>query len=141
MKKILGILVLFVIYFLTTVNSSAVKTGIYENEFRFKKLNIDLPPDGEWRHIRSYQKNIHGVLLITYFLVQVKENKVSRLLEVLSIDNRSGHPTETNQFFYSLLYKADKERGCVKRLEYYVFKLFKRGTSSNCYCPFFIKII
>ena len=126
MKKLLGILVLFVIYFLTTVNSSAVKIGkIYENELRFKKLNIDLPPDGEWRHIGSHQKDIHCVMLIAYFLAQVKENKVSRLLEVLSIDNRGLYPTETNQFFYSLLYKADKERGCVKRLEYYVFKLFK----------------
>ena len=134
MKKFLGILVLFVIYFLTTVNSSAVKIGkIYENEFRFKKLNIDLPPDGEWRHIRSYQKNIHGVVLITYFLAQVKENKVSRLLEVLSIDNQSAFPTEANEFFYVLLYKADKERGCVKRLEYYVFKLFKKGVSANCF--------
>ena len=134
MKKILGILVLFVIYFLTTVNSSAVKSGkIYENEFRFKKLNIDLSPDGEWRHIETYQKNIHGVELITYFLVQLKENKVSRLLEVLSIDNRGVHPTETNQFFYSLLYKANKEKGCVKRLEYYVFKLYKRGMVANCF--------
>ena len=134
MKKILRLLVLFVIYFLTTVNSSAVKIGkIYENEFRFKKLNIDLPPDGEWRHIGSHPKSIHGVDLRAYFLVQLKENKVSRLLEVLSIDNRGLYPTETNQFFYSLLYKADKEKGCVKRLEYYVFKLYKRGTASNCF--------
>jgi len=134
MKKLLGIMVLFVIYFLTTVNSSAVKIGkIYENELRFKKLNIDLPPDGEWRHIRTYERDIHGVLLISYFLAQVKENKVSRLLEVLSIDNKGGYPAEANQFFYELLYKADKERGCVKRLEYYVFKLFKRGMYTNCF--------
>ena len=65
MKKFIGILVLFVIYFLTTFNSSAVKIGkIYENEFRFKKLNIDLPPDGEWRHIGLHKKSIHGVELM-----------------------------------------------------------------------------
>ena len=134
MKKFLGLLVLFVIYFLTTVNSSAVKIGkIYENEFRFHKLYIDLPPDGEWRHIGSHKGNIHGVGYISYFLAQIKENKVSRLLEVLTIDNQNAYPMETNAFFWVLLYKADKERGCVKRLEYYVFKLFKRGMSSNCF--------
>ena len=127
-------MVLFVIYFLTTVNSSAVKSGkIYVNEFRFKKLNIDLPPDGEWRHIGTHNKNIHGVGFISYFLAQIKENKVSRLLEVLSINNKGAYPLEANQFFYELLYKADKERGCAKRLEYYVFKLFKKGVSTNCF--------
>ena len=134
MKQLLGILVLFVIYFLTTVNSSAVKIGkIYENEFRFHKLYIDLPPDGEWRHIGSYKKNIHGVGFISYFLAQIKENKVSRLLEVLSVDNKGVYPTETNMFFYELLYITDKEGGCAKKLKYYVFKLFKRGVSSNCF--------
>ena len=134
MKKFLAILVLFVIYFLTTVNSSAVKIGkIYENEFRFNKLNIDLPAGGEWRHIGSHPMNVHSVLFTSYFLAQVKENKVSRLLEVLSVDNSGSYPADTNKFFYELLYKADKKRGCVKRLEYYVFKLFKRGMSSNCF--------
>ena len=101
MKKLLGILVLFVIYFLNTVNSSAVKSGkIYVNEFRFKKLNIDLPPDGEWRHIGTHNKNIHGVGFISYFLAQIKENKVSRLLEVLSINNKCLYPSSFYQLGY-----------------------------------------
>ena len=134
MKNLLGLLVLFVSYFLTNVDSSASKIGkIYENELRFKKLNIDLPPNGEWRHIKTYQNNIHGVAFKSYFLAQVKENKVSRLLEVLSVDTQGSYPTEANMFFNSLLYKPNRDRGCVKRLQYYVFKLYKKGLATNCF--------
>ena len=134
MKNLLGILFLFASYFLITVDSSVAKVGkIYNNELRFKKLNIDLPPNGEWRHIKTYQNNVHGVAFKSYFLVQVNENKVSRLLEVLFVDTKGSYPTEANNFFNSLLYKPNRDRGCVKRLQYYVFKLYKKGMSTNCF--------
>ncbi len=129
MKKI--ILIFFLLIF---TQSSFASQEIGKNEnFKFRKLTIDLASGGGWRVIGSHTKTVDGIIFTAKFLAQIKENKLSRLVELLAIDNFGNHPALANAWLYELLYKANKGRGCYKRLEYYIFKVYKKGKVSNCF--------
>lgn len=130
MKKTLF---LFVFYFIFLEAFSFEGKVINKEEFKVKSVKIDLPNNGgEWKLIKYRGKKVYNAFFNTYILAEFKDGVLSQFVEAFEGHGDADHPNLSNEFFYNYLYNANRIRGCKDRVEYYIFELYKAGTS-NCF--------
>ena len=66
-------------------------------------------------------------------MAEFKDGALSEFVEVFEGRGDPDYPNETNEFFWNYVYNSNKVRGCHDRFEYYIFELYKGGTTSNCF--------
>ena len=137
MKKLLGILVLGLILFVTTADAETkrdrLRTGeIYENEIIWtSKIRIALPP-GKWIVIEKWYDTYNALKAREVVLVQLEGNLVNRLIDIWEFDG-GGKWMSYVQDWLQEAYFHDDHDGCFKRPEYTVLERYKQGASFNCF--------
>lgn len=132
MKKILGIVVLSLIW-CGVVFGETYKTGQeVEGQIVFsKKVKIDLP-EGKWtiavRQLWSY----HGLNLEEYILVKTENNEFLEGVRVGQFQLAGIVEARINSALYEILFK-NKYDGCYERPEYFLLEFYTKGSSHNCF--------
>ena len=117
MKKILFILIFCFLF----LNVHSFEGKVVKEKFKVKSLTVDLPSNGgEWKLIRYRGKKVYNAFFNSYFLAEFKNGIISEFVEIFEGKGEPDYPMLTSQFFYNLLYNANKIRGCQERLEYYI---------------------
>ena len=112
------------------------KTGVfYENEISYKGITVNLPPGEKWKVIGTYRDNFDEVKLRGFVLVQLKGNKITGFIEVGSSDDKGVYASYMNSFYNQFLFQktSTKVGYCIKDSDDLVFKLYKQGTTYNCF--------
>ena len=137
MKKFIGILVLGLILFVTTIDAKAkrdpLRTGeIYENEIIWtSKIRIALPP-GKWTVIEKWTWTYNSLRAREAVLVQLEGNLINRLIDIWEFDGGGKWMSYIQSWMYEV-YFADDYDGCYERPEYTVLERYKGGASFNCF--------
>ena len=134
MKKILSVVILCFIFF--TLNNEAdakrYKIGeIVENKFNFNKQFIMNLPEGKWTVIGRYNQDYYGIRGKVYTLVRIENKNILESIEIGELNTAGLFPTEISHAIYEVIFK-NKYDGCYERPEYYLVKVFKKGSTHNC---------
>jgi len=134
MKKILSVVILYFILF--TLNNEAdakkYKIGeIVENKFNFNKQFIMNLPKGKWTVIGRYNQDYYGIRGKVYTLVRIENKTILESIEIGELNTAGLFPTEISHAIYEVIFK-NKYDGCYERPEYYLVKVFKKGSTHNC---------
>ena len=132
MKKLLGILVLGL---LLSGNAYAVKYKVnetVENKFVIsKKFQLNLPK-GKWTIIQSQYNYYYGLSSKVYALARLENNYLVEFIEIAEMKTAGVYENIVNQAIYEALFK-NKYDGCYERPEYSYLKVFKKGSTHNCF--------
>ena len=132
MKKILGILIL---YLLLTINVYAKDyeiDDVFKNHFYIThKFKIDLPK-GEWILAEKSSENYYGLRSKIFTLVRVENNKVIEGISITEWITAGTYEYSVNQALYEIMFK-NKYSGCYEKPEYTVIRFYAKGTSHNCF--------
>lgn len=132
MKKILGIVVLSLIW-CGVVFGETYKTGQeVEGQIVFsKKVKIDLP-EGKWTIAVRQLWNYHGLNLEEYILVKTENNEFLEGVRVGQFQLAGIVEARINSALYEILFK-NKYDGCYERPEYFLLEFYTKGSSHNCF--------
>ena len=136
MKKILSVIILYIIFFTLNLNNEAdakrYKIGeIVENKFIFnKQFKLNLP-EGKWTVIGRYNQDYYGIRGKVYTLVRIENKTILESIEIGELNTAGLFPTEISHAIYEVIFK-NKYDGCYERPEYYLVKVFKKGSTHNC---------
>ena len=136
MKKILSVIILYIIFFTLNLNNEAdakrYKIGeIVENKFIFnKQFKMNLP-EGKWTVIGRYNQDYYGIRGKVYTLVRIENKTILESIEIGELNTAGLFPTEISHAIYEVIFK-NKYDGCYERPEYYLVKVFKKGSTHNC---------
>jgi|TARA_B110000037_G_scaffold63304_1_gene77422 hypothetical protein len=131
MKKILGILVLGLL-FCNISFADYYKLGqIIENEFRFsKKIKFNLEP-GKWTVIEKGGWFYGNIQIRFIGIVLIRNNEIVSFKEFqegkMGAKFQAGINISLHEYFY-----LDKYDGCYQRTEYTLVKKYSKGSSNNC---------
>tara|TARA_B110000971_G_scaffold141594_1_gene144770 strand:+ start:260 stop:1054 length:795 start_codon:yes stop_codon:yes gene_type:complete len=125
------ILSLLMYFFISNVYSFEIKN--IKKKFKVNPLTIDLSREGEWKLINHKHMNVYNAPFDTYYLIKLKNNQLSEIIEIFRAYGAPGYPTESNAFFYNMLYNANKKGGCRNQSKYFLFELYKSGNIGNCF--------
>ena len=135
MKKILFTIFISII-FLPTINSKVyAKTykidNIIEDVFIVNnKFKINLPK-GKW--ILAEKSNYDYYISNKIFtLLRIENNKVKEAISITEWKTAGVHEDIVNDALLEILFK-NKYDGCYEKPEYTVLKLYKKGSSHNCF--------
>ena len=137
MKKLLGILVLVLILFVTTADAKTkrdpLRTGeIYENEIIWtSKIRIALPP-GKWTVIERWHWTYNSLRAREAVLVQLEGNLINRLVDIFEFDGGGKWMSYVQDWMQEVYFQDDYD-GCYKRPEYTVLERYKKGAAFNCF--------
>ena len=133
MKKLLGIVVLAVILVSNSAETkdTILKNGqVYEGEIIWRRYNIKLPP-GEWIYMYEYYWSYSDIDATEHNLVQLEGNLVRSGMSFGEFRANGRVMSDVALAVHEVLFK-NKYDGCYERSEYYLVKVFNRGTSINC---------
>jgi hypothetical protein len=130
MKKIIAIILM--LFFSAEVNAKRYKVNdVIENQFVMnKKFKLNLP-EGKWTVIRSHGDNYYGLASKIYLLVRLENNLAVEYIEIAEMKTAGIFESLVNQAIYEALFK-NKYDGCYERPEYFVVKVYKKGSTHNC---------
>ncbi|WP_415285822.1 SHOCT domain-containing protein [Candidatus Pelagibacter sp. Uisw_104] len=130
MKKIIAIILMLL--FSAEVNAKRYKVNdVIENQFVMnKKFKLNLP-EGKWTVIRSHGDNYYGLASKIYLLVRLENNLAVEYIEIAEMKTAGIFESLVNQAIYEALFK-NKYDGCYERPEYFVVKVYKKGSTHNC---------
>ena len=132
MKKLLLIVVLGL---LLSGNAFALKYKVnetVENKLIInKKVQLNLPK-GKWTIIKSQYDYYLGLSSKVYALVRLENNYVVELIEIAEVKTAGVYENIVNQAIFEALFK-NKYDGCYERPEYSYLKVFKKGSTHNCF--------
>jgi len=129
--KIRFILSVLMYFFISNVYSFEIKD--IKKKFKVNPLTINLSQKGDWKLINHKHKKVYSAPLDTYYLVKLKNNQISEIIEIFRAYGAPDHPTESNEFFYNMLYNANKKGACRNHSKYFLFELYKSGQIGNCF--------
>ena len=131
MKKILGIVVLSLL-FCNFSFADYYKLGqIVENEFRFNKnIKFSLEP-GKWKVIEKGGWSYANITVRFIAIALTKNNEVISVREFQEGKMSGIYQSAINASIHEYLY-LDKYDGCYKRTEYSLVKKYSRGNAANC---------
>ena len=121
---------LSICFFISNVYSFEVKD--IKKNFKVNPLTIDLSENGVWKLINHKYKSVYSAPFDTYYLIKLKKNQLSEIIEIFRAYGAPDYPTESNEFFYNMLYNANEFGGCRNQSKYFLFKLYKSGKIGNC---------
>ena len=118
--------------FSAEVNAKRYKVNdVIENQFVMnKKFKLNLP-EGKWTVIRSHGDNYYGLASKIYLLVRLENNLAVEYIEIAEMKTAGIFESLVNQAIYEALFK-NKYDGCYERPEYFVVKVYKKGSTHNC---------
>ena len=130
MKKIIAIILM--LFFSAEVNAKRYKVNdVIENQFVMnKKFQLNLP-EGKWTVVRSHGDNYYGLASKIYLLVRLENNLAVESIEIAEMKTAGVFESLVNQAIYEALFK-NKYDGCYERPEYFVVKVYKKGSTHNC---------
>ena len=130
MKKIIAIILM--LFFSAEVNAKRYKVNdVIENQFVMnKKFQLNLP-EGKWTVVRSHGDNYYGLASKIYLLVRLENNLAVESIEIAEMKTAGVFESHVNQAIYEALFK-NKYDGCYERPEYFVVKVYKKGSTHNC---------
>ena len=133
MKKLL--LIIFVGLMLSSnfVFAENYKTGQeVEGQIVFsKKIKIDLP-EGKWTLVSRALWNWHGLNLIDYTLIKIKNNEILEGISVGEFKLGGIAIGQIDPILNELVFKG-KHDGCYERPEYFLIKFYAKGNTHNCF--------
>ena len=134
MKRVLTII--FLSFILLTLNYKAEAkkykiNEVVENKFYFNKRFIMNLPEGKWTVIGRYNQDYYGIRGKVYTLVRIENKTILESIEIGEMNTAGIFPTEVSHAIYEVIFK-DKYDGCYERPEYYLVKVFKKGSTHNC---------
>ena len=120
------------LFFSAEVNAKRYKVNdVIENQFVMnKKFKLNLP-EGKWTVIRSHGDNYYGLASKIYLLVRLENNLAVESIEIAEMKTAGVFEGHVNQAIYEALFK-NKYDGCYERPEYFVVKVYKKGSTHNC---------
>ena len=132
MKKILGIVVLGLLW-CSVVVSEIYKTGQeVEGQIVFsKKVKIDLP-EGKWTLASRALWNWHGLNLTDYTLIKLKDNEISEGIFIGEFELGGIATGQIDPILNELVFKGEHD-GCYERPEYFLIKFYSKGNTHNCF--------
>ena len=130
MKKIIAIILM--LFFSAEVNAKRYKVNdVIENQFVMnKKFKLNLP-EGKWTFVRSHGDNYYGIASNIYSIVRLENNLAVEYIEIAEMKTAGVFESLVNQAIYEALFK-NKYDGCYERPEYFVVKVYKKGSTHNC---------
>jgi len=136
MKKLLNVLFLSMFLMIsnnTEVNAKKYKVNdVVETKFTInKKFQINLPK-GKWIIAQSSSRNYYGLTSKIYALVRLENNSIVEYIEIAEMKTAGIYEDIVNQAIYEVLFK-NKYDGCYERPEYSFLKVFKKGSTHNCF--------
>ena len=120
------------LFFSAEVNAKRYKVNdVIENQFVMnKKFQLNLP-EGKWTVVRSRGDNYYGLASKIYLLVRLENNLAVEYIEIAEMKTAGVFENLVNQAIYEALFK-NKYDGCYERPEYFVVKVYKKGSTHNC---------
>ena len=134
MKKILSLVILCFIFFSLNNEADAKKYKIgeiVENKFNFNKEFTMNLPEGKWTIIGRYNQDYYGIRGKVYTLVRIENKTILESIEIGELNTAGLFPAEISHAIYEVIFK-NKYDGCYERPEYYLVKVFKKGSTHNC---------
>ena len=130
MKKIIAIILM--LFFSAEVNAKRYKVNdVIENQFVMnKKFQLNLP-EGKWTVVQSRGDNYYGLVSKIYLLVRLENNLAVESIEIAEVKTAGVFESSVNQAIYEAIFK-NKYDGCYERPEYFVVKVYKKGSTHNC---------
>ena len=139
MKKLLGILVLGLIFFSTSADAF---TKTKKTKFKKgatisgqivwdKRLKIDLDP-GEWEVVDHWPWTVNAIHGKYVALAQMKGNIVDKFVEIETVSVNGKWIGYLHDWFQEVFFK-NKYDGCYDRPEYYLVERYKQGAAFNCF--------
>ena len=120
------------LFFSAEVNAKRYKVNdVIENQFVMnKKFQLNLP-EGKWTVVQSRGDNYYGLVSKIYLLVRLENNLAVESIEIAEVKTAGVFESLVNQAIYEALFK-NKYDGCYERPEYFVVKVYKKGSTHNC---------
>jgi hypothetical protein len=135
MKNLLTLIILLIIFFSTNntkLHAKNYKIGdaiedvfVINNKF---KLNL---PKGKWilAEKKAYNYYITNKILT---LLRIENNNVKEAISISEWKTAGVHEDIVNEALLEILFK-NKYDGCYEKPEYTVLKLYKKGSTHNCF--------
>ena len=134
MQKISSIIFVCLIILLTCNEVSAKRykiNEVVENTFELnKRFKLKLPK-GKWIVINSNQDDYYGLKSKYYSLARLDGNTAVEWIEIGQMYTAGIFENIVNQAIYEAIFK-NKYDGCYERPEYYIVKVYKKGSTHNC---------
>ena len=114
------------------VNANGYKVNdVVENQFIMnKKFKLNLPK-GKWTVVDRDFRSAYTLISKAYSLARLENNLVVEWIEIAELRTAGVHEAHVNQAILSVIFK-DKYDGCYERPEYYIVKVYKKGSTHNC---------
>ena len=104
---------------------------LVENKFYFNKRFIMNLPEGKWTVIGINNEDYYGIRGKVYTLVRIENKTILESIEIGELNTAGLFPTEISHAIYEVIFKNIYD-GCYERPEYYLVKVFKKGSTHNC---------
>ena len=130
MKKIIAIILM--LFISAEVNAQRYKPNeVVENKFKLnKKFQLNLP-DGKWIVVNSRGESYYGLSSKYYSLVRLENDSIVEYIEIAEAYTAGVYEDLVNQAIYEAIFK-NKYDGCYERPEYFIVKVYKKGSTHNC---------
>ena len=114
------------------VNAKKYKVNdVIENQISInKKFKLNLPK-GKWTVIQAHGDSYYGITSKVYWLIRLENNFVVESIEIAEVKTAGIFEDIVNQAIYEALFK-NKYDGCYERPEYFIVKVYKKGSTHNC---------
>jgi len=102
-----------------------------ENQFIMnKKFQLNLPK-GKWVVVERDFGFYYGLASKVYSLIRIENNAAVEWIEIGELKTAGVLETYVNQAIYQAIFK-NKYDGCYDRPEYFIVKVYKKGSTHNC---------
>ena len=136
MKKLLFLLQIcfvFLILLKTDLNARNYKPkDIIEGVFELNKnFHLNLPK-GKWTVVSSSNELYYGLYSKYFSLVRLDQKSVVEHIEIAEMYTAGLYEDDINKAIYEAIFK-NKYDGCYERPEYFLIKIYKKGSTHNCF--------
>ena len=128
-------ILLLIILLLSVLNNAYAKKykllEVIDSKFSLnKKFNLNLP-EGKWIVVNARQEAYYGLFSKVYSLVKLENNTAIEWIQVAEMYTAGIYENIVNQAIYEAIFK-NKYDGCYQRPEYFIVKVYKKGSTHNC---------
>ena len=114
------------------VNAKGYRVNdIVENQFIMnKKFKLNLPK-GKWIVVDRGFDSYATLHVKVYSLVRLENNIAVEWIEIAEMRTAGFHEAYVNRALLTIIFK-NKYDGCYERPEYFIVKVYKKGSTHNC---------
>lgn len=128
-------ILLSIILLLSVLNNAHAKKyklhEVIDSKFSLnKKFNLNLP-EGKWIVVNTSQEAYYGLFSKVYSLVKLENNVAVEWISIAEMYTAGIYENIVNQAIYEAIFK-NKYDGCYQRPEYFIVKVYKKGSTHNC---------